>query len=654
MKKSWILLILIISAGKRAIVARKLVLACLLLIVILSGCAFNVSNIYRPGWDYYRAGDTAKAIQYFQSENRSCAPCLCKIYSETGQYEKAVKSCEEALRMWQPVQRTAYGDINALLEDSLMFEGKAVWVGRLCDAYEHTGQFGHAIEVIKQWVTADNPNDSDGFAILARLYRVNKQYEEAITAAKRAIELKPDNDSAYSNLGHAYGMKKQYDEAIKALQKAIEINPANALYRKQVGALFIDTEDYAKAIEAYKKAVELQPANIDYILSLANTYRVMGKYDDAIASVNKAIELQSITGAGISISIEDGYTVVKGVMEAGPAKKAEIQIGDKIIRIDSKSTKGWNLEQVVQGLRGASGTQVFITIERKGAEKTIDKTVTRETIITKEAALSFGLRSLAYRYKGSLEAALTDAEKAYSLDSANGWAQLSLGASYLDRGKYDESIKLLSQIKVSLIARILEATAYAKQGKIKLAVNFYFSIMDAYPEEEMSPKNIPLMNDRMALLQTFKPFVKEQRDKARSFESKGQFREALSELSEALKTADETEAQAIQESIFSMMRRNPSLSEMPEDARKYALRGEVLIKEGNFEQAATEFKKAIQTAPYAARLYYNAALINAELKKYPEAIRHMKIYLKAAPDAPDARAAKDEIIKWEFMMESGK
>jgi len=145
---------------------------------------------------------------------------------------------------------------------------------------------------------------------------------------------------------------------------------------------------------------------------------------------------------------------------------------------------------------------------------------------------------------------------------------------------------------------------------MKEAVNIYLSIS----EEEISPKTIPLMNDRMALLQTFKPFVKEQRDKARSFESNGQYKEALSELSEALKTADDTEAQEIQDAIFNMIRKNPLLAEVPEDARKYALRGEVLIKEGNFEQAAAEFKKAIQIAPYAARLYYNTALINAELK----------------------------------------
>ena len=48
------------------------------------------------------------------------------------------------------------------------------------------------------------------------------------------------------------------------------------------------------------------------------------------------------------------------------------------------------------------------------------------------------------------------------------------------------------------------------------------------------------------------------------------------------------------------------------------------------------------------------ALIQAELKNYPEAIRNMKIYQMADPDAPKARAAKSEIVKWEFMIEQGK
>lgn len=667
MKKSWILLMLIISAVKGDIGMRKLVLACLLLIVILSGCATvpNTYNTYRPGWDYYRAGDTEKAVQYFQSEDAGCPPCLCKIYSETGQYEKAVKSCEDALRMWRSIvvfgqhlnERTKYSDLNKLLKDSSMFEGEEgkavwVWVGRLSNAYEHTGQFGRAIEVTKQWVTVDNPNDTIGFAMLSKLYIANKQYDEAIIAAKRAIELKSDNAVAYNNLGVSYGRKKQYSEAIKALQKAIEIDPKMSNVYDWMGHFLMEQNAYTEAVAAYKKGIEAAPSKPDIRESLAVAYYRMGRYDDAIAAVNKAIGLQTIQGGlGISIDVKNGYPAVKGVANNGPAKKEDIQIGDKIIEIDGKSTEGWNIEKVVQSVGGTVGTQVVLTIERN--DNKIKKTVAREKIVPEGAASSIGIRSLIYRHKGDLDKAFSDAGMASTLNPSDDYARLSLGAAYLDRGQYDESIKLLAQVKDSPTASLLEATTFAKQGKMKLAVNFYSDIMNTYSEEKLSPKNVPQTHDRMVLLQTFKPIVKEHRNQARSLESKGQYKEALSELTEALKIADDTETQEIQETIFSMLRRNPKLAELPEDARKFALRSEMLVKEGNFEQAATELKKAIQIAPYAARLYYNSALINAELKKYPEAIRHMKIYLKAAPDAPDARAARDEIIKWELMMEKG-
>ncbi len=60
---------------------------------------------------------------------------------------------------------------------------------------------------------------------------------------------------------------------------------------------------------------------------------------------------------------------------------------------------------------------------------------------------------------------------------------------------------------------------------------------------------------------------------------------------------------------------------------------------------------SMRLAPYIPKLYYNAALLNGQLKRHGEAIRLMKIYLEAAPGAPDARAARDEIIRWELQLE---
>ena len=87
---------------------------------------------------------------------------------------------------------------------------------------------------------------------------------------------------------------------------------------------------------------------------------------------------------------------------------------------------------------------------------------------------------------------------------------------------------------------------------------------------------------------------------------------------------------------------------------EYAIRSETLVKQGSFADGLVEIRKAINEAPYIAQFYYNAAIINAEMKQHREAIRDMKVYLAAAPDSPHARAAKDEIIKWELAIERGK
>ncbi|GAG63014.1 unnamed protein product, partial [marine sediment metagenome] len=145
------------------------------------------------------------------------------------------------------------------------------------------------------------------------------------------------------------------------------------------------------------------------------------------------------------------------------------------------------------------------------------------------------------------------------------------------------------------------------------------------------------------------------RENAKKFEAQGRFQEALDELAGALGLAmDDKEADEVRNSIFQMVRRMPQPPEMSEDARKYGLRGEILIKEGEREGAISEFKKAIRLAPFSARLYFNAALIYGEVKNYSEAIRYMRIYLQAAPDAPNARAVEYEIIKWELLMERGE
>jgi tetratricopeptide (TPR) repeat protein len=83
------------------------------------------------------------------------------------------------------------------------------------------------------------------------------------------------------------------------------------------------------------------------------------------------------------------------------------------------------------------------------------------------------------------------------------------------------------------------------------------------------------------------------------------------------------------------------------------VRGELLLNQGMLERGLAEFNEALRMAPYMPKMYYNTALIYGELKQYDQAIRQMHLYLTAAPEAPDARTAQDEITKWEMRLEMG-
>src|SRR3974377_715654 len=72
-------------------------------------------------------------------------------------------------------------------------------------------------------------------------------------------------------------------------------------------------------------------------------------------------ELQSDTqgafgGLGIVISMKDNFVTVVAPMEDTPGFKAGILTGDRIVKIDGKSTERMTLQDAVKTLRGEPGT----------------------------------------------------------------------------------------------------------------------------------------------------------------------------------------------------------------------------------------------------------------------------------------------------------
>ncbi|HTT08851.1 MAG TPA: S41 family peptidase [Gammaproteobacteria bacterium] len=85
-------------------------------------------------------------------------------------------------------------------------------------------------------------------------------------------------------------------------------------------------------------------------------------------------------GLGIEIGVDDGIIKVIAPIDDTPAQKAGIQAGDIIIKINDTPTKGMNMNDVVNLLRGRPGTELTLTIVRQGQDKPLPITIKRDVI----------------------------------------------------------------------------------------------------------------------------------------------------------------------------------------------------------------------------------------------------------------------------------
>ncbi|ODT03439.1 MAG: hypothetical protein ABS52_09550 [Gemmatimonadetes bacterium SCN 70-22] len=86
------------------------------------------------------------------------------------------------------------------------------------------------------------------------------------------------------------------------------------------------------------------------------------------------------TGLGVQTDVRDGWPTVLSTLPGGPAERAGLQAGDRIIEIGGKSTRSLTGEETRGMLRGPVGTSVDITIERPGSHASIPVRLTRGEI----------------------------------------------------------------------------------------------------------------------------------------------------------------------------------------------------------------------------------------------------------------------------------
>jgi len=267
------------------------------------------------------------AISYYQKAV-TLEPNNAEIYTNLGEvliylqrHEDAVETLQQAIGH-NPQSWRAYhllGDAlsqQELWQKALGAYEKAVLFN--ADSYSLTYYYlGLAHFKLKQYQEAVKAfhksielNDSSSWSYyhLGSTLCMLEQWSAAAEALGKSIELHPDFDWAYHKLGNAKAEIKDWDGAINAYRQALAITPdlpktedkLNEVLRQRSKLDLEGVTKYYKASlerdplqeSAYFKALEVSPENPEIYIKLAKLYQSQDNFEQAIAFLKIALQIQ--------------------------------------------------------------------------------------------------------------------------------------------------------------------------------------------------------------------------------------------------------------------------------------------------------------------------------------------------------------------------
>jgi len=192
---------------------------------------------YHLGEAYDRTSQRDKAIEAASEsvrlapEGRNSNGLLGDLYYRAGNYEKAIQYTEKKLSIPLSSLERLSGDERQWIQRGRDKQDAYTYY-RLGDSYYQLGQFEQAIKALEKSVEL-NPDDSATYHLLGYAYYENKNYESTKVALLKAIRLAEQAlPSHYWALAQAYGKLGKPDEEEKAYKKVLELDKDDA------GALF--------------------------------------------------------------------------------------------------------------------------------------------------------------------------------------------------------------------------------------------------------------------------------------------------------------------------------------------------------------------------------------------------------------------------------
>lgn len=164
----------------------------------------------------------------------------------------------------------------------LLLLGMVIW--KQCGIYkDELTFFNHIVSL--------NPQARGAHLNLAAEFNKQKRPDEALAAARIAVEKRPNSKDAHHILGLAFLKLEQFDEAEKHYENALQADPHFQEAMNRLAEMWFAQQRYQEALDLYQTLVEIDPDNASTHSNMGAVLFRMGKPEEALGKFEQALSL---------------------------------------------------------------------------------------------------------------------------------------------------------------------------------------------------------------------------------------------------------------------------------------------------------------------------------------------------------------------------
>jgi len=467
----------------------------------------KLAEAYQDAGDFKQAVDTCKSYIEKEPNRLDGMTLLVDIYKKMGQLDKAVAAAQEFLKEKPLLYQLHYllgsleeekGNVEgAVAEYELIVRDRKPFMPayrRLVEIEAKAGRYDRVLAVLATGLSAgiedeslyaeldrrvgeaaklpDVPNrfrlaveqkdqDFAFYYVLGRLWQEMKKSAEAVKAYEEVIKLNPDFIHCYIRLATVYIFEDKPKEAAKVLKQAGDKDPQNMLVWRFLAEAQVAGGDLGGAVDSMKRVVYLDPSNTGNTLFLVGLMNRAGQGGEAEQYLERGLEkhpedaerwtfVLATFYIDHNLKLDRAVELLKNALTEYPeSHMLTATLGLAYFKKHSYGEAATALRRAVELDSEDMGTRTYLSLslERDGKLDEAEKEL-RDMLKDKpddEGAL-VELGRFLVRTKRHADEGITLIKQAVAAHPDDAGDKLALASAYMSLKRYDEAIKILTEM----------------------------------------------------------------------------------------------------------------------------------------------------------------------------------------------------------------